>query len=59
MNSVTKSGRFVDLKNLKPGQIVAVGVKIYGRCHDCRDLVRVDKWLFGSLHLCVPTKEAR
>jgi hypothetical protein len=47
------------LIDIKPGQIVAVGSKIYGRCLACRDLVRVDKWLVGSLHLCVALKEDR
>lgn len=42
--------------DLKPGQVVAVGGKLYGRCADCRSIVRVDKWLFGSLHLCVDQK---
>lgn len=44
---------------LKPGQIVEVNGKIYGRCADCKDLVRFDKWLIGSLHYCIPTKEIR
>ena len=38
---------------LKPGQIVSVRGKLYGRCFDCHSIVRVDKWLFGSLHYCV------
>lgn len=45
--------------HLKPGQIVAVNGKLYGRCTDCKDLVRVDKWLIGSLHYCTPTREIR
>lgn len=28
--------------------------KLYGRCYDCGGIVRVDKPLLGSLHLCVP-----
>ena len=44
------------LIDLKPGQIIAVSGKLYGRCADCRGLVRVDKWLFGSLHYCAPVK---
>lgn len=39
--------------NLKPGEIREIGGKVYGLCFDCRKLVRVDKPLFGSLHLCV------
>ena len=45
--------------DLKPGQFMIVNGKIYGRCADCKDLVRVDKWLIGSLHLCVSVKERR
>jgi len=29
-----------------------VGNKIYERCMDCGQLVQVNKWLFGSLHVC-------
>lgn len=43
--------------DLKPGQIVAVNGKIYGCCAECKEIVRVDKWLLGSLHLCTPAKE--
>ena len=46
------------LIDLKPGQLVTVGGKLYGRCRDCKNIVRFDKWLFGSLHFCTPpTKE--
>lgn len=38
--------------DLRPGQIVAVGGKLYGRCADCGKIGRMDKWLLGSLHYC-------
>lgn len=47
------------LIDLKPGQIAAVDGKLYGRCAMCRSIVRVDKWLFGSLHLCADAKGAK
>lgn len=47
------------LIDIKPGQFTTVNGKIYGRCADCKDLVRVDKWLIGSLHLCVAAKAAK
>jgi len=48
------------LIDLKPGQVVAVGGKLYSRCADCGDIVHVNKWLVGSLHLCVsPEEKAR
>jgi hypothetical protein len=42
----------VDLASLRPGQAVAIGGKVFARCADCREIVRMDKLLFGSLHLC-------
>jgi len=27
--------------------------KLYRICADCNGLVRIDKFLFGSLHICV------
>ena len=42
---------------LKPGQIVTINGKLYGRCFDCGSIIRVDKWLIGSMHLCVASKE--
>jgi hypothetical protein len=47
------------LIELKPGQLVTVNGKIYGRCLDCKELVRFDKWLISSLHYCVPTKPTK
>lgn len=54
-----KTAAEATLIDLKPGQIVAVGGKLYGRCADCGEIVRVDKWLLGSLHYCVSTKGSR
>lgn len=47
------------LIDLKPGQLITVGGKLYGRCAECGDIVRADKWLFGSLHYCVSAKGRR
>jgi hypothetical protein len=43
--------------NLKPGRIMAVNGKLYGRCPDCDSIVRMDKWLFGALHFCLDEDE--
>lgn len=40
------------------GTLVQMGRRVYGRCYDCGELVRVDKPLLGSLHLCVTDEEA-
>jgi hypothetical protein len=54
-----KAAAEATLIDLKPGQVIAVGGKLYGRCADCQSLVRVDKWILGSLHYCVPEKGRR
>lgn len=30
----------------------SVGARFYGECPDCCGVVRIDKPVFGSLHLC-------
>lgn len=35
------------------------GEKAYRRCPDCRQLIQVNKTLFGSLHFCVTECEKR
>ena len=37
---------------MKPGEIVLSGGKLYGLCPKCGKLVRINKPLLGSLHLC-------
>lgn len=41
-----------DLKDLKPGKVLVVGKKAYAVCPRCRKIVRINKPLFGDLHLC-------
>lgn len=31
---------------------IVAGSGIYVLCPDCEKLVKVNKWLFGSLHIC-------
>lgn len=40
------------MKYLSPGEIIEIAGKIYGKCANCHKLVRIDKPIFGSLHLC-------
>lgn len=42
----------MDLTKLKPGQEILVDGKRYGRCAHCKKVVRTDKPIVGSLHLC-------
>ena len=47
------------IDELRKGNLVFVGRGVYGRCNRCGCLVKVNKILFGSLHLCTnnPTRD--
>lgn len=38
-------------------EYLVVGGKIYSTCDDCGKLVRVNKPLFGSLHVCIEDED--
>jgi hypothetical protein len=42
---------------LRRGEMVVVGNKLMAVCQTCSCLIQVNKWLFGSLHVCAPTRE--
>ena len=42
--------------NMKKDYII-VGNKIYTTCGICKKLVQVNKFLLGSLHICLTEKE--
>lgn len=46
----------IDARLLR-GEIIAVGSKLFGLCRDCGSIVRIDKPVLGSFHLCTPKKE--
>ena len=41
-----------DISTLRPGEIRVIDGRLWGRCKDCRRIVRLDGWL-GDLHLCI------
>lgn len=41
-----------DLHTMKPGEARAVDGKLWGRCGDCRRILRMDGFL-GGVHICV------
>lgn len=49
MSSI-ESHRYLD--RLRPGQEVVVDGRRYARCATCRKVIRTDKFIIGSLHLC-------
>ena len=36
-----------------------IGTKIYGVCPNCANIVRINKPVFGSLHVCTTDDEKR
>ena len=48
----------IELKREKDNLIVVRG-KIYIVCSDCGKLVQVNKFLFGSLHVCLSEEELK
>lgn len=41
---------------LRPGVVYVLNGKLMSLCPECHTLIRVDKPLLGSLHVCVPRK---
>ena len=39
-------------ERMTKGEIVEMNNKLYGICSECGSLVRIDKPIFGSIHLC-------
>jgi hypothetical protein len=42
---------------LRPGQSACIAGKWWGVCARCLNLVRIDKPLIGSAHICVPPED--
>lgn len=45
-------------ERLRRGEIIPVDGKLYALCRDCGNIVRINKPLLGSFHLCAPEKQA-
>ena len=43
-------------KNIPDGCFV-VGNKLMGKCYDCGKIIRIDKPILGSIHLCLLPEE--
>ena len=41
-----------ELERLSRSETVIRRGKRYRACHECLMVVRVDRWLFGSMHIC-------
>lgn len=39
--------------------MIVVGNGIYEKCCNCGSLVKINKWLFGSMHICLNEEELR
>ncbi len=42
-----------------PKNCFMVGKKLMGICSDCGSIVRIDKPIFGSIHLCLNEEERK
>jgi hypothetical protein len=42
------------MAHVRGGSCACCRRKLYQQCVECRRLVRIDKPLIGSLHLCIP-----
>lgn len=47
------------LKNWAPNTAVKVGNKLYAQCFECGKVICINKWLLGSLHLCLTEEEIK
>jgi hypothetical protein len=50
--STDENDGFRYLDRLRPGQEVVIDGRRFARCAGCRKVIRTDKFLIGSLHLC-------
>ena len=46
-----------ELELLNSGEIIDINGNRYGLCRYCNKVVRLNKSLFGSLHVCVTPEE--
>lgn len=47
----------IDLSELRKGKILRVGNGLYGMCTDCESIIKINKFIFGSLHVCLTVEE--
>lgn len=41
------------------GERVVIANAVYCLCFKCRCVIKVNKWLFGSLHVCIKQEEKK
>ncbi len=49
-----KSEMIEEENNTLPNGCFRVGNNLFGKCEACSNIVRINKPVFGSLHLCIP-----
>lgn len=37
--------------------MITLGTKIYDRCSDCGKVIQLNKFMFGSFHICLTEEE--
>lgn len=43
-----------EIRRMRDGELLDIGERRYALCRNCWQIVRVDKPVLGSLHLCAP-----
>jgi len=46
-----------DWERMQRGEIITIGGKLMTICRDCGKLIRMDKPIFGSWHICATDEE--
>jgi hypothetical protein len=41
-----------ELGKMEPGRLYEIGGKVFSVCAKCKQIVRMDKPILGSLHIC-------
>lgn len=48
----------VEKHGIKPDEVLIVGASMYSTCDKCGTFVKINKFIFGSLHICVSEEKA-
>lgn len=49
---LTPKAKDTERVTIRPGELVTINGKVYTQCVRCGSIIRFDKPIFGSLHVC-------
>lgn len=50
---------YIDLHELRNGKLLRIGRGLYTMCTDCGKIIKLNKFMLGSLHLCLTDEELK